>query len=309
MKIGVHLPLIVWPGRTADPGLLLEIGVRAERAGFAAVSANDHLVFARPWFDSLVALAAVAARTRSIELMTSVALPVVRGPVALAKALAALDQISGGRLIAGLGAGSSRADYQLVGVPFEERWARFDEAVRVIRAGLGATDPVAAGHDYATPPDGLEPRPVTPGGPPLWIGSWGSSLGLRRVARLGDGWLASAYHVTPEAYEAARSRLDSITAEERGAGVRLPGGLATGWLAVTPDRRAARRLIEDTLAPVLHRPADELAERVFVGPESLVTDRLARYAAAGLDVMLLWPIVDEVKQVEQFGERILPRFG
>ena len=106
MNFGVHLPLIVWPGRAADPGLVLEVAVRAERAGFSTFCANDHLVYAHPWFDGLTALAGVATRTTTIGLMTTVALPVIRGPFALAKALAAIDLLSRGRLTAGLGPGA-----------------------------------------------------------------------------------------------------------------------------------------------------------------------------------------------------------
>jgi alkanesulfonate monooxygenase SsuD/methylene tetrahydromethanopterin reductase-like flavin-dependent oxidoreductase (luciferase family) len=166
----------------------------ATALGFEAVSANDHVVFGAPWLDGPTALAAVVSCSGSAKLFTTVANPVVRGPAALAKVLAGLDVLSGGRVVAALGPGSSERDYAAVGLPFEERWQRFDEAVSATRALLlGESFGV---HFYAVEGP-LEPLPAQPNGPPLWVGSWGSEAGLRRAVRLGDGWLASAYNITP----------------------------------------------------------------------------------------------------------------
>src|SRR5262245_12494027 len=112
----------------------LESTVDAAREyGFAAVSANDHLVFQAPWLDGLSALASMVERSGDLELATTVALVVLRGPVQLAKALAAIDVLSGGRVLAGVGPGSSARDYELAGIPFDERWKRFDEALVRLR--------------------------------------------------------------------------------------------------------------------------------------------------------------------------------
>ena len=111
--------------------------------------------------------------------MTSVSLPVVRGPIALAKSLAAIDRLSGGRLDAGLGPGSSQADYALAGVPFDERWVRFDEAVSAMRASWDVDGEPFVGHFYDTTGVAMAPPPEQPKGPPIWIGSWGSDAGLR----------------------------------------------------------------------------------------------------------------------------------
>ena len=117
--------------------------------------------------------------------MTTVALPVVRGPVPLAKSLAALDVLSGGRLIAGVGPGSLPQDYALVDIAFEERWKRFDEAIQLLRRLLQHDLPPFRGQFYARDSTRLEPFPVQESGVPIWIGSWASEAGLRRVALLG----------------------------------------------------------------------------------------------------------------------------
>jgi alkanesulfonate monooxygenase SsuD/methylene tetrahydromethanopterin reductase-like flavin-dependent oxidoreductase (luciferase family) len=129
---GVHLPLISLKGqRHWSLRGLLEYAEIAEQLGFRAISANDHLIFPRPWLDGPTALVAVLASAGQMALATTVALPIVRGPVALAKSLAAL---SGGRLVVGVGPGSSARDYAAVGIPFEERWKRLEEAVLAMRA-------------------------------------------------------------------------------------------------------------------------------------------------------------------------------
>src|SRR5215475_7387505 len=107
---------------------LAETADSARECGFAAVSINDHFVFQTPWLDGPTALASVLERTGEMTVATTVSLAVLRGPVPLAKTLSALDVLSGGRLVAALGPGSSRRDYDAMGIPFEERWKRLDEA-------------------------------------------------------------------------------------------------------------------------------------------------------------------------------------
>src|SRR5204863_493148 len=137
------------------------------------------------------------------KLATTVTVPVLRGPAATAKILAAIDLLSGGRLLVGLGPGSSARDYELAGVRFEERWKRLDEAVQALRAYWRADDVAFEGAFYSTAGFTLAPTPAQRPGPPIWIGSWGSAAGLRRVARLADGWLASGYNTTPELFAQA----------------------------------------------------------------------------------------------------------
>ncbi len=111
MDFGVHLPQIGWDDEASSLDRLIAVASAAERLGFATISANDHLVYGRPWLDGPTALASILIAAPTVRLMTTVALPIVRGPFALAKALGALDVLSGGRLDAGLGPGSSAADY------------------------------------------------------------------------------------------------------------------------------------------------------------------------------------------------------
>jgi|SRR5947207_11659331 len=137
MRFGAHLPLGALGDHETSGHELVAYAEQAEELGFAVLGANDHIVFTRPWLDCLTSLAAAASSTQTIKLMTTVALPVVRGPVQLAKALSTLATLSNGRVTAGVGPGSHRGDYQAAGVEFDERWPRFDEAIRALRHLLG----------------------------------------------------------------------------------------------------------------------------------------------------------------------------
>src|SRR5262245_32760491 len=238
---------------------------RAAELGFATLAANDHLVFDIPWLDGPTALAAVAGSSGTMTLATTVALPVVRGPVPLAKAIAAIDRLSGGRVVVGVGPGSSRFDHGAVGLDFEERWRRLDEAVLALRSLWRADSAPFVGRYYSTAGIDMRPRPTRPAGPPIWIGSWGSDAGLRRVARLADGWLASAYNTTPAAFADAWTRLRDHLATEGRDAAAFPNALATMFFHVTDDGAEADRLLRDALAPALGRPEAVLRERLPVG--------------------------------------------
>jgi probable F420-dependent oxidoreductase len=304
MDYGAHLPLIGLDGRPWTLRGLLDYAAAAEDLGFRALSANDHLLFPRPWLDGPTALAAVLAVTRRVDLVTTVALPVVRGPVPLAKSLAAIDLLSGGRLVVGVGPGSSARDYAAVGIPFEERWKRLDESVRALRALLDSEAPPFEGEFYSTRGLTLEPSPAQR--PPIWIGSWGSEAGLRRTARLGDGWLASAYNTTPETFASTLGRLGEHL---RAAGKdpdRFPNAIATMFFHVSEDRATADRIIKDVLGPMLNRPEEELSRRLLVGPARECAEKLAAYQAPGARRIFLWPVQDEMRQLRLFQEQVAP---
>jgi alkanesulfonate monooxygenase SsuD/methylene tetrahydromethanopterin reductase-like flavin-dependent oxidoreductase (luciferase family) len=258
-----------------DEGQSLDRLVRAvdaaRDAGFAAVSANDHFLFQTPWLDGPTALAAVIDRSGAMELATTVALVSLRGPMPLAKTLAALDLLSDGRVVAGVGPGSSQRDYEALGVPFDDRWGRFEDAVVELRRLLAGTIPI-------------------------WIGSWGSKAGMRRVERLADGWFASAYNTTPERFARARASLPD----------GFPNALVTMWAWITDDARDAERVLRDVLAPLLRRDPDELREQLCVGSPARCAELLARYADAGCRRVHLWPIGDEPEQIERAATAVLP---
>jgi alkanesulfonate monooxygenase SsuD/methylene tetrahydromethanopterin reductase-like flavin-dependent oxidoreductase (luciferase family) len=297
----VHLPLMDFGGQKFGVEDLVEYVETSTALGFDALSVNDHMIFGVPWLDGPTALASVVSCSGEAQLFTTVANPVVRGPVALAKVLAGLDVLSGGRVVAGLGPGSSERDYASVGIAYDERWPRFDESVRAIRALLRG-ESFGGGFYEVTGP--LEPRPTQPDGPPLWIGSWGSEVGLRRVVRLGDGWLASAYNTTPERFGARWNRLHQSLQESGRDPSGFENGLATMWFHL--DDTQAGDVLETVLAPAVHRPVGELREQLPFGSADVVAHKLNAFRDAGVKRVFLWPVTDELEQLRRFAAEVIP---
>jgi alkanesulfonate monooxygenase SsuD/methylene tetrahydromethanopterin reductase-like flavin-dependent oxidoreductase (luciferase family) len=130
------------PGFEASPSAIIAAANKAEDVGFDAIFENDHIIVERsprsaPWtntYDPLVALSFIAANTRRIGLGVSVLIMPYRNPIATAKSLATLDRMSGGRLLAGVGAGWNEAEFDALGVPLHERGARTTEYLRIWQA-------------------------------------------------------------------------------------------------------------------------------------------------------------------------------
>jgi len=306
MEFGVHLPLISIAGEQHSLDDLLAFTETARDLGYTHLCANDHLVFSRPWLDGPTALAAVLAHSGQMTLATTVTVPVLRGPAATAKILAAIDLLSGGRLVVGLGPGSSARDYELIGVRFEERWKRLDEAVQTLRAFWRADDVAFEGAFYSTAGFTLSPTPAQRPGPPIWIGSWGSVAGLKRVARLADGWLASGYNTTPELFAQAWSDVQAEVAARGRDVARFPNGIATMWCYVTENRARADAMFAGVLAPMLNRPVEQLRAILPIGSAEECAEKLLAYERAGAQRVFLWPLADERAQLEVFRERVMP---
>jgi alkanesulfonate monooxygenase SsuD/methylene tetrahydromethanopterin reductase-like flavin-dependent oxidoreductase (luciferase family) len=306
VEFGAHLPLMDFGGHPHTLNHLLDYTKTAARSGLTMLCANDHMVFSVPWLDGPTALAVAMEHSGTMTLATTVALAVVRGPVPVAKTLGTIDRLSGGRTLVVVGPGSSPRDYQSVGIDFEERWERLGEAVLALRALWGRDSDPFVGRFYSTEDIRLQPYPAQPGGPPIWIGSWGSDAGLRRVARLGDGWLASAYNTTPELFATARARLGDHLSDYGKNAVAFPNGLATMWFYITEDRSEARRILQQRLVPAINRPESKLRERLPVGPAAAFAEKLAAFREAGVQRVLVWPVADEQRQLELFCEKVRP---
>jgi len=306
MNFGLHLPLLDFGGNSFTLDHLVAYAETGRDLGFRALSVNDHMIFSKPWLDGPTALAAVISHSGRMDLATTVSLPVVRGPVPLAKSLGAIDRLSGGRLIACVGPGSSARDYAAVGIRFEERWKRLDEAIQTLRAAWDPEGKDFQGKFYNTERIRLEPFPVQRPGPPIWVGSWGSRAGLQRVARLGDGWLASGYNTTPDLFAKGLQQLQEFLVAAGKEPSTFPNALATMWLYITEDENEAERMLNEVLAPTLNRPVAELRERLPIGSAENCAEKLAAYEEVGVQRIYLWPLANELDQIEIFMKQVAP---
>ena len=241
-----------------------------------------------------------------MTLATTVSLPVLRGPVALAKALVAIDRLSGGRVVAAVGPGSSDADYRVAGIDPAERWPRFDESVRLLRAVLDPAAPTFEGRWYSSAGVELAPTAVAGAGPPVWIGSWGSDPGLRRIARVGEGWLASAYNTTPADFGERWATLRTLLEAGGRPAATFPNALATMWFHIADSPTEAEEVFRGRLLPAVNRPEEVLRERLAFGSAEAFAEKLRAFADAGVQQVIVWPVVDELRQLERFRDEVWP---
>ncbi len=237
MHVGVHLPQY---GRVASAEAVTRAARHAEDLGFAGLWVSDHTVhpaaqdYPSPYlYDPLVTLAWAAAVTSTIGLGTSVLVVPQHNPLELANALASLDNLSGGRLTAGVGVGWSAAEFAALGYEFTDRGRRMDETLRLWRT-VWRDDPASFAGDHVRFTDiRLQPKPAHD--IPLWVGGSGERA-YRRAVELGDGF--QFVGSTPEQVAAPIARLRADRPEH---GFTI--SLRTGWdpLGMDPDRIRAER--------------------------------------------------------------------
>ena len=190
-----RLPNADYLGFPATPQAIIETACKAEELGFDALFVNDHVIVddaprSAPWrnvYDPLMVLSHVAARTSTVLLGTSVLIMPYRNPIVTAKMVATLDQLSGGRAIAGVGAGWNEAEYDALGVPYHERGARTTEYLRLWQACWEPGPTTFHGRFFSFDQMHVSPKPLQQPHPPIWIGG-SSHASLRRAARFAQVW-------------------------------------------------------------------------------------------------------------------------
>ena len=182
-------------GEAAEPSAVTRTAQAAERAGFSLLGYTDHPAPSRKWldsgghptFDPFAALCYLAAVTTDIRLMTYLAVLPYRNPMVLAKSVATVDRLSGGRFTLVVGTGYLRSEFSAVGRSFDDRNALFEEAVDVVRHAYVGDEYHHEGTDFTARGAAFDPAPVQLPHPPIWIGG-SSRESRRRAARYGDGW-------------------------------------------------------------------------------------------------------------------------
>ncbi len=195
LQLGLNLPFVEgsMDGRTPRWADILGMAEAAEAVGFDAVWVSDHVGFGDPdgdWrgaWESWTLLAALAASTRRVALGTYVLAAPFRNPALVAKMAETLDEVSGGRVTLGIGAGWNEVEFTSYGVPFDERFASFEDALRIITAMLRRGVSTHDGRTFRTRSARLEPRGHRPGGLPVMVGAAGPRM-LRLTAELADHW-------------------------------------------------------------------------------------------------------------------------
>ena len=233
-------------GVLSEPATMVAAATTAEAAGWESIWTGEHLVAASPqrppspvrpdthFVDQVASLAHLAAQTTTLRLGTGIVILPQRNPVVLAKELASVDVLSGGRLEAGFGVGYVPDEFDAIGVPFSERGARMDDHIDALRA-MWRGDLEFEGRFTSWHGVEAHPRPVEPHGPPIHVGG-GSAATFRRAVLRADGWYG--FLSTLESTGSAMDALDRGMAE-----LDRPAHLGRIQVSVTPSEPVDRDLV------------------------------------------------------------------
>jgi alkanesulfonate monooxygenase SsuD/methylene tetrahydromethanopterin reductase-like flavin-dependent oxidoreductase (luciferase family) len=289
VKFGVLLPTReAVMTRRSDPSTIFQLAERAEALGFHSVWVGDSLT-ARPRVEALTTLAAVGARTGRLRLGTAIFLAALRHPILLAYQLASLDWLTGGRLDLGVGYGRRKEpaqehEFEILGLSASARIKMSEELVHVIRRLWSENDVSHSGTFTRFEHVTLEPKPIQSGGVPIWLASNDVEPGLRRVARLGDGWLNNIK--SPETYRACWKKIRSYAAEAN----RDPDSIEPGlYLTLAGGEKDAVVEGQTFLAQYYNRSYEAVAKAMLcvTGSWNEVIDRIEAYRDVGARMIVL----------------------
>jgi len=295
MRFGLVTPIVTrhpandaaWT-EDAGPAELLEIATTADRLGYHHLTCSEHVAIPRSvapargtrYYDPLATLGFLAARTSRIRLVTHVLVLGYHHPLAIAKRYGTLDRLSGGRLVLGVGVGTLAEEFALLGVPFTDRGARYEDALRALRAAFGRRAPSYAGTHYRFADVLVDPCGVQPE-VPIWLGGR-TPRSLRRALLLGDGW--------------------------------DPFGLDLPQLRALLERARASRAWQERTAPfALVLPIDVLLDPTEAPERDRLAARCEAYRALGTTVLNLRlrhrSLQHYVEQLDVIAREIAPRFA
>ena len=311
-NMGVLLPtrgvLVYAKGGRPRVELNWQMAETAERIGYDSVWVGDSIT-SKPRLEPMAVMAALAARTHRVKIGTAVMLNALRHPVHLAHSIATIDNISDGRIILGLGAGRSNNqmfvdEHAAVGVPIEERAARMEESIDVLRK-LWTEDDVS-NPDGFYPLSGmtLEPRPVQQP-VPIWLSSNWVQRGLKRVAAQGDGWITNV--PSTEMFTKCWDRIEEKGQELSRDVSRIP---RAHYISVNlNDEDEALAEGDGFMRSYYGIPYEVVSKQLLCvfGPAQKAIDAIKRYKEAGADYFIVrFASPNQMQQLEKFTELVVP---
>lgn len=294
MKLGIGLPNTLTPA--VNRGLFLDWARLADKAGFHTFGTID-----QPGYDSwdpLISLAAAAAVTERVRLSTTILQLPNRNEMLVAKQAAVIDRLSGGRLDLGVAVGGRPSDDKAYGIKVRSRGRKMERQIRKIRRTWRAAK-------KATDTDGLVtgPAPLQKPLPPIWIGGM-SDGAVARATTMGDGFVYPTVGVDVMAAMTPKIR---AAAEEAGRKKYQIVGIA--YCALGEDTTAA---LEAGTKNVLRYYGGQLwtepQNLIHAGPPEVLAQTVKEYEATGIDTLILFPEIPDLKQVEMIAEHVLPTY-
>ena len=314
-NIGVLLPTrgVLVHAQSAGPRVELnwQMAETAERLGYDSVWVGDSIT-SKPRLEPLTIMAALGARTSRVKIGTAVMLNALRHPVHLAHSLATIDNISGGRVILGVGAGRGNNqmfidEHTNVGVPIGERAARMEESINLMRALWTEEHVSSSGEHYPIHDVTLEPRPVQPS-IPVWISSNWVKRGLRRVAEMGDAWITNVPSVDllNQCWAKIEDHASTFGRDPKAIGRAL-------YISVNlNDEDAAISEGDEFMRAYYSIPYEVISKQLLCvfGPPQKCIDTMHKYQESGIDYFIVrFASPNQMDQLAKFTEHVLPALG
>ncbi|MCI0437531.1 MAG: LLM class flavin-dependent oxidoreductase [Chloroflexi bacterium] len=299
---GIAAPQIFMDG-VVDMGLVRAYARRAEELGYHSLWTQEQIIGNTPVLEPVNMLSYLAAVTERIRLGVAVLVLTTRNPVHLAKQLSTLDQMSSGRLIAGVALGGRPAHYRLLDAPTELRARHFVESLRVMNALWTQERATFKGRFWQLDGVGMEPKPVQKPHPPLWFGGRHPD-GLRRAARYADGWMGAGSTTPAQFREHVRIIREAL--DESG---RDPATFAISkrvYLAIDDDEARAERRLREWFGQY-YGNADMGAQVSIWGGVEKVSEGLNDLIRSGAQMLMLNPAFDMMEHLEALAKEVAPR--
>jgi len=263
VSFGIHLPVRILPGAGPNPpsaALLVDTVDAAKKSGFSSVWVTDHIVYMDPWLDCMMMLAAIAGQANNLGMTIAtgvLGLP-LRHPA------------------------STESDFLALGIPFQERRKMLEDGVPALRALLSGENVSHHGPYYDFDNVTVAPRGLQQPCVPIWLSSWGSPAGMRRVARLGDGWVSSGWHSTPEEFNEALNNLDTALKNRGKDPGSFPNAVNTIFMYIDEDGDQARSVAVPIIEQTIRAKFETEGGHFLVGSYQECQDLLRRWMAAFL---------------------------
>ena len=289
------------PAPLTKPENVVNFAKKCEAMGCHSMWTIDRIAYDN--LEPLTVLAAAAGATQKIRLGTSVLLGNLRHASHAAKIVSTLDFISNGRVTLGLGFGSRENDYRAAEIPFEHRGSRAVEQVQLMKR-LWTEDSVTfKGKFYNVENLSVGPKPIQKPHPPIWTGG-SAEVALKRAGSWADGFIcgSSAIPEFPSTWE-------KIAAYARVAG-RDPNRIRKAgltFMAIDEDQSKAVKTVEDYVMRYYGRLRADVANTSLVGAPAAIVERVGAFLSRGLDTLIIGVADPDPRQLDLFGEKVLPK--
>ena len=305
MRFAISIPQFYADGEF-DPAAFRRYFARVEELGYDSGWTLEQLLGGKPVLGAIETMTYAAACTRRLRLGCVVLVSTLHSPVHLAKSLGTLDQLSGGRLEVGVGAGGKARPFGAFGVDPGRYLARFSEGLALMKALWTEPSVTFDGQFWQLDDAALEPKPAQKPYPPLWFGG-AAPAALRRAVRLGDGFFGAGS--TPTAAFAEQVRTVRAAVAESG---RAAGGFPIAkrvYIAVGSDAGRARDRVNAELERLYGQRVPDIEAAAIAGTPAGCVRAVREVAEAGAELILFSTLFEPAEQAERLAAEVIPRLG